>query len=219
MKTQFLHLLKVLISLDSNRSILSESDIEGFIKVSHGIEEVESNIIRMVNVLKQNNYIKQDIQKYIEIYWHLDKYINYLYYIHGIVVKLIRGYDKRILPSKQSGNQQNDINFIPNLLILIQSLQNLHTTMQMNMISDSEFKEEKENIQDFIEVEQRLTIFINELEIVQQVDQVVSALIYVYLETMNCIWHIEQINEIIKKILSHIDPAINLESPYDAIKH
>lgn len=213
------------LNLQCDKKIIKEKNLDGLSKSVQNLYTIEKDVAHIVKTIhmQRNDNIKPLL---IELYWYFLNYIKELEYTDLQASKLI-GYYREYVINKNlirydpilaiSYNQP--AKFIDAIHNLIKFMEEIHTNNEMNMISNVEFKEEKENIRDFIEVEKRLIIFIHELESEDNVDQIMSCLIYIHLEILNYIWHIEQINEVIKKIISFFDQNIVFELLSNDIKH
>lgn len=197
------------MSLDFNKLIFEDEEIQEGLNSINKLKKLEIDIIQAVDDLQKNKE-NNTIQLSIKLYWFFINYIEQLDLMHSIVVKLIRNYDKKTLLGMSIENNIQDTQsteFFYSLYKLIELIKKLHVDNKMCIISDAVFKEEKENIQDFIEVEKRLNSVIYELKLTGHVEEIMSALIYIHLEILNYVWHIEQINELVKKIITYYDPT------------
>ncbi|KHD36727.1 hypothetical protein NL50_09395 [Clostridium acetobutylicum] len=73
-----------------------------------------------------------------------------------------------------------------------------------NVYLQNEIEEERENINDIIEIEKRFKIAINKLENIdkKENDEVIKNLIDLHLSYSDFIWQYEQMHEMIKKMIS-----------------
>ncbi len=87
----------------------------------------------------------------------------------------------------------------------IQVLEILNKQIPYQAITKQEFNEEKENIGDLLVLQQKIDGLLEHLtnkEVVQNKDLVNEYLVHMYLNYSYMVWHFEQIDNLIKKILT-----------------
>jgi hypothetical protein len=94
---------------------------------------------------------------------------------------------------------------------ILQLLQDLNSRVKTPIISESEFTEEYENLDEFSELPRQIEVLVGKLKCVNSddIDTIVENLIHLHLKLSDCIWHLDQIHELVKRVAGNIRDVAN----------
>ena len=93
---------------------------------------------------------------------------------------------------------------------VVEVLEDLNSKCKTPIISQDEFSEEYQNLEDFIEIPKQIEELVEKLKRTNEenIDSTVETLIYLHLKLSDCIWHIDQLHELVKRSAGNIRDAI-----------
>ncbi|MBH8605919.1 hypothetical protein [Thermoactinomyces sp. CICC 10522] len=100
---------------------------------------------------------------------------------------------------------------VDSLRSILELLEELNARCKTPIISRNEFKEEYENLNDFTQLQPQISELIHDIKEldVKNIDLIVEKLIHLHLKLSDCIWHIDQIHELVKRACANIRNSLD----------
>lgn len=80
----------------------------------------------------------------------------------------------------------------------------------MPFISQNEFEEEYENLSDLVQLPEQISELVHDIKEldIENIDPLVEKLIHLHLKLSDCIWHIDQVHELVERACGNIRDSL-----------